>query len=122
MNCNCAELEAVLACGDDEQAEFVRPKQLRLLRQKKSSRLYICPACGTYWQVDHMQRGPLAMKVSAPFAWERYDDSPERLGYLERLHGGVGHSRCIQQGCGHAALKGMFLCVRHAFPEVKNEG
>nr|WP_297354225.1 hypothetical protein [uncultured Caldimonas sp.] len=104
-------------CGDDEQAEFISPRQLRFLRQRSDARLFVCPECGTYWHVDHMQRGAQAIKIPDPFRWESFDDKPIRLKYLERHHGGCDTQQCIWQGCEDRALKGMALCVRHAYPE-----
>jgi hypothetical protein len=115
--CDCALLERTLSCGDDEQEEFVRPKKLRFLREKEGSRLYICPECETYWQVDHMERGPQAIKVSEPFSWERFDDRPFRLEFMVRHHGGHGTNCCIWRGCSDLALRGTSLCGRHMYPE-----
>ena len=116
--CDCAELDDIVNCGDNEQDEFVLPRRLRFLREKRSSRLYLCPECSTYWQVDHMERGPQAIKIRDPFRWEQFDDSPFRLAFMERFHGGIGQEQCNYHGCNQHALKGMALCVRHAYPEL----
>jgi hypothetical protein len=118
--CDCAELEDIVNCGDNEQEEFVLPRRLRFLREKRGARLYVCPECTTYWQVDHLERGPQAIKVVDPFRWEQFDDSPFRLKFMERFHGGTGQEQCMHQGCHQHALKGMALCVRHAYPELAN--
>jgi hypothetical protein len=117
--CDCLQLDEIVNCGDDE-AEFISPKGLRLLRERSDRGLYVCPECNTYWQVDHMQRGPQAIKVSDPFRWDSFDDKPARLKYMERHHGGCGSERCIWRGCEENALKDMVLCVRHAYPELSS--
>jgi hypothetical protein len=119
--CNCALLEETVACGDDEELEFIRPKQLRLLREKPRVRLYICTECGTYWQVDHNERGPQAIKDSEPFSWDVFDDRPYRLRFLERLHGGEGPETCLWRDCTRRALSGMSLCSHHAYSEFLRE-
>ncbi len=121
MKCDCDQLEDIVNCGDDELQEFIQPKALRFLREKPGRRLYSCPLCDTYWQVDHMERGPQAIKVAEPSNWERFDDRPYRLNFMERFHGGCGPDRCIWQGCSKFALKGMALCITHAYPEFSIE-
>ena len=118
--CDCAILESIVNCGDDEQKEFVLPRALRFLREKSGSRLYACPVCETHWQVDHMERGPQAIKVVEPTNWEQFDDRPIRLSFMERFHGGYGLEHCIQHGCGSFALRGMALCGPHAYPEFSS--
>lgn len=120
--CDCLSLDEVVNCGDNEQEEFVIPRRLRLLRERPRRRLYICPDCGTYWQVDHNERGPQAIKVPDPFKWDEFEERPYRLGFLERFHGGLSDRQCIWQGCGRFALKNMAFCVHHAYPEVSDGG
>jgi hypothetical protein len=115
--CNCADLDDIVSCGDNEEEEFIRPKLLRLLKEKPDGRLFVCPECDTCWHVDHMQRGPLAIKIQEPFGWESFDDRPLRLKYMVRFHGGYGEEQCRWRGCGNKVLKGMALCAHHAFPE-----
>jgi hypothetical protein len=116
--CNCAELEEIVSCGDNEQEEFIRPMGLRLLKERPEARLYACPECNTYWHVDHMQRGPQAIKVKEPFTWENFDDLPYRRKSTERFHGGCSEEQCQWAGCTHQALKGLALCVYHAYPQL----
>jgi hypothetical protein len=116
------ELEELVNCGENEQQTFIRPKRLRFLREKTHARLYVCPECGTYWQVDHKVRGPQAIKVTEPLGWEHFNDVPHRLKFLERFHGGVGKERCIFHNCQEFALAGMAFCVRHAYPSVAEPG
>ena len=120
MTCNCTELEDIVGCGDSELAEFVEPKGLRFLREKPGARLYACPYCDTHWHVDHMVRAPQAIKVSEPFRWEQFDDLPFRFAFLERVHGGSTQEQCSWSGCSQRALKGMVVCVRHAYPELSD--
>jgi hypothetical protein len=120
--CNCQQLEDIVNCGDNEEDEFIQPKGLRLLRRKRDAGLFVCPECGTYWQVDLAQRGPQAIKVREPLAWEHFDDVPFRLQFLERFHGGVGEQTCLFRGCSESALKGIVFCVRHAYPSVAEPG
>lgn len=119
--CDCAEIDDIVGCGDDEQEEFVLPRRLRFLREKRSARLYVCPECGTYWQVDHLARGPQAIKIGDLFHWEQFDDSPFRLKFMERFHGGTGQERCAYRDCDRPALKDMALCVKHAYPEIGSQ-
>ena len=116
--CNCGRLEDIVSCGDNEVEEFIRPKQLRFLKEKPRLRLYVCPECDTYWQVDHNDRGPLAIKVVEPFTWESFDDRPLRLKFMEQFHGGSSDNPCLWKGCGCKALVGMALCAQHAYSEL----
>jgi uncharacterized protein YlaI len=115
--CDCALLEEIVNCGDDEDLEFIHPRRLRLLKEKPRVRLYICPECDSYWQVDHNERGPQAIKISDPFSWDTFDDRPHRMRFMERFHGGEGQETCLWQGCARRVLKGMSLCSHHAYPE-----
>src|SRR5208282_1520679 len=103
--CNCKQLEDVVNCGDNELEEFIKPRALRLVRERPEARLYVCPECGTFWQVDHNMRGPQAIKVEHPFSWENFDDRPHRLRFMERFHGGSSDQPCQWTGCSHRALK-----------------
>jgi hypothetical protein len=115
--CDCGELDDIVSCGDDEN-EFIRQRRLRLLRAKQDAGLYGCPDCNSYWQVDHRQRGPQAIKVSEPFKWDSFDDRPYRRKLLERWHGGCSSERCIWAGCKEMALNGIAFCVEHAYPQL----
>lgn len=115
-------MDDIVSCGDNALEEFIRPKGLRLLREKRHAALYLCAECGTNWQVDLRARGPQAIKVREPLAWEHFDDVPFRLQYLERFHGGVGEVGCLFRGCQDFALKRMVFCVRHAYPSVAKPG
>ena len=116
-SCNCRELDDIVACGDDED-DFIQAKRLRPVRAKQDAGLYVCPVCRCYWQVDHMQRGPQAIKVSDPLRWESFDDRPYRLKFLEQWHGGRSLERCIWAGCQEPALNGIAFCVEHAYQEL----
>jgi len=102
--CDCLQLEDIINCGDDEQEEFIKPRGLRLRRKKRDAGLFVCPECGTYWNVDLGQRGPQAIKVTKPLGWEHFDDVPFRLKFLERFHGGVSAQRCLFRDCQKLAL------------------
>jgi hypothetical protein len=120
--CNCAQLDDIVSCGDNEDEEFIKPKGLHLLRRKRDAGLFVCPECSTYWNVDLGQRGPQAIKVTEPLGWEHFDDVPFRLKFLERFHNGVGEERCTFRGCTELALRGIVFCVRHAYPSVADPG
>jgi hypothetical protein len=120
--CNCLQSEDIVNCGDNEEEEFIKPKGLRFLRSKRDAGLFVCPECNTYWNVDLGQRGPQAIKVTEPLAWEHFDDVPYRLKFLERFHGGVGSETCMFRDCTEFALTGMVFCVRHAYPSVAESG
>ncbi len=118
--CDCAQVEDVLGCGDNEIEQFIIPKRLRFLRARPHARLYVCPECGTYWHVDHKQRGPQAIKVKDPFTWETFDDLPYRRKFMERFHGVSQDQRCQWSGCTMPALNGILLCVLHAYPQLSD--
>jgi hypothetical protein len=120
--CNCGELEDIVNCGDNEQEEFIQPKGLHLVRRRRDAGLFVCPECSVHWQVDLGLRGPQAIKVVEPSAWDRFDDVPFRLAYLERFNGEVGEQTCLFRGCSEFALKGIVFCVRHAHPSVAEPG
>lgn len=115
MQCKCTELQNCTNYGESEE-EFVR--DFEFVDEQPWLRLYRCKSCNTYWQLDVGDRSDFAIKVAQPENWLEFDDCPFRREFFVRFHGGEEQHKCIWAGCQNPALKGMAICVNHAYPEI----
>lgn len=118
--CGCADLDGVVSCGENAREAFIVPRRLRLLREKRGARLYVCAACSTYWQVDQREWGSQARKIAEPFRWEPVDEPPCPRQPLEHTVSGCAQRHCTSLDCSQHALEDRPLCARHAYLELGN--
>jgi len=114
MPCQCAELPN---CINYEEAGSKFVRSLELVAEGAWARLCRCLHCNTHWQLDVDHRSDLAIKITKPDNWPKFDDKPYRREYFMRLHGGEGDAQCTWPGCRNRALKDIAICVDHAYPE-----
>jgi hypothetical protein len=79
--------------------------------------LYQCPACRTFWIVDDISRGPIAVRAASPFEIKSFDDRPYRRDLAITMHGGLSGEKCKFAGCKNSAMKGIVFCVDHQYPQ-----
>jgi hypothetical protein len=77
----------------------------------------VCVDCGQIWQVDQPDKYQVALAIKARDAasWDTVADRTGRLEYLRRSFGGDDSAGCVWAGCGARALRGIAMCVEHAY-------
>jgi len=115
MKCTCAEMSITIKGSsseypfkDMEEVDHNSSKWIKLLK---------CQSCEQFWQVDNWDKYhvSLAIKISDPGFWSRFDDLPLRMDYLLKSRGGITNDICSWQGCNEYCLKGLAFCVIHAY-------
>ena len=91
-----------------EEIDHKADKWIKLLK---------CGSCGQYWQVDGWDKYQicLAFKISEPESWLSNDDLQLRMDYLIESRGGFSSEICAWANCQENCLKGLALCVFHAY-------
>ena len=76
-----------------------------------------CRDCGQRWRLDRPDKYEvdLAIKVPNFKGWTDAADRKARLTYLARSFGGEGDTHCVWTGCSRHALRGIAMCVEHAY-------
>ena len=122
MPCQCAELpDAVFAKGGVERFtagfEFVDEST------QAWARLFRCQSCGQSWKLDVVapqdREVPVAVKLPPDQSWLAFNDRAARRDLMVREHGGLSLQPCAWAGCEHRVLKGMSICVLHAYPRLR---
>ncbi len=116
--CHCKDFGDYVEIWHDGAPSF--NDGFRLVAKRNDTELRSCDACGTCWQVD-VDRGGLAIRISNPNEWDKFDDRPVRLRQLIAHHGGFGDEQCSWIGCGRRVLNGMKLCAQHAYPLLHDD-
>jgi hypothetical protein len=119
MACECDHLPRIF---NVETYPNTLANHVELVDQKDGGwlKLYKCPVCGRYWQIDVIDRlqTNCAIRIDDPAGWHSFDDKPVRFQYLIDARGGLSDEDCIMAGCKNKALKSMSYCPRHAYEDV----
>jgi hypothetical protein len=122
MPCHCAGLpDAVFAEGGVER--FVASFELVDECTEHWSRLYRCRSCGQSGKLDIVapqdREVPIAVKLPHGQQWVAFDDRAFRRALMIREHAGLSSNPRAWADCDHRALKGMSICVLHAYPRLR---
>src|SRR5262245_31030029 len=115
--CDCHYRPPFFAIHPDELATFLDGFEQLTNERSEIYHLFRCPTCGSFWIVDDMTRGPMAVQAASAFEINSFDERPYRRELAIAMHGGLAETKCIFIGCNNRSLSSIVFCVDHQYPE-----
>jgi hypothetical protein len=113
--CNCRERLPFFDIHPDELEAFLNGFE-QLTHGREDFHLFRCPSCGSFWIVDDVTRGPMAVRAASAIEINSFDERPYRRDLMIAWHGGLTENKCLFAGCDNRTLKGIVFCVDHQYP------
>jgi hypothetical protein len=120
--CDCQARPEFFDIHPEDLTAFLAGFTQLTIDRREIYHLFRCPTCQTFWLVDDMTRGPMAVRVQSESAALGFDERPYRRELAVAMHGGVAEDKCAFVGCGNRALRGIVFCVDHQYPEYAGGG
>jgi len=114
MGCRCKERPEYFDTFPDEEVYEV-VSTLKEVDTYRHFNLLACDSCNQLYIAELQSRSPLFVKVKSRKDLAVFNEVEYRKLLILSSHGGLSENKCMQSNCNNKALKGMYLCVEHAF-------